>query len=398
VALELNKLSGQVSQMGRTLAERERIHEAKIGQARAALIEHGEVTAELREKIAQAHASDQSWRGADPLGNRLDERHTPAAPPCPATLIAADGSQIYPDRHGIATYYLINTGSIVLRQCSGEAPVVGSRPTVYFEDDDLYDSSSGQLRNTDYINRQRDHQEAETLAVLAEAERAALGGDISHLIVTLADGPLLPWTPQRAADEALAAEVSYLTGQLDRLRRARAVPTGYVDRPGSAYVLRTLDLIDLPLEDINRTTVRRSQYRQLTDCLLFMGLAPNERTGLFASTSEINEHYGERGHRIAFFYMNVARRPGMENAAIARVELPEWATQNAELLDQVQHAVYADCALTDFPYVLARAHELAVVALSERASFDSMVEQSMFRCGMHPAISHKARLKRLTRR
>ena len=396
MALELNKLSGQVNQMGRTLAERERSHEAKITDPRAILIEHGEVTAELREKIARAHKSDQSWRGADPLGDRLDERHIPTAPPCPATLIAADGSQIYPDRHGIATYYLINTGSIVLRQCSGEAPAVSSRPTVYFEDADLYDSA-GHLHNTDFINRQRDHQEAETLAALAEAERLALGGDIERLIITLADGPLLPWTPQRTQDEALAAEVAYLTGQLNRLRKAHAVPTGYVDRPGSAYVLRTLELMDLPLEQINQTTVRKNAYRQLTDRLLFVGLAPNERTGLFASTSEINERYREREHRIAFFYMNVARRPGEKHAIIARVELPEWATQNAELLDQIQHAIYADSALTGFPYVLVRAHEVAVVELAERASFESMVEQSMYRCGMHPTVSQKAGNKRLTR-
>jgi hypothetical protein len=397
VALELNKLSGQVSKMGRTLAERERVHEAKITEARATLVEHGEVTAELREKIARAHSSDQSWRGADPLGDRLDERHTPTSPPEPATLIAADGSQIYPDRHGVAMYYLINTGSIVLRQCSGEAPSVSSRPTVFFEDDELYDQH-GHLRNTDYINRQRDHQEAETLTALAEAERAALGGDIARLIITLADGPLLPWTPQRTPDETLAQEVSYFTGQLARLRKAHTVPTGYVDRPGSAYVLRTLELIDLPLAEINQTTVRRSQYNQLTDRLLFMGLAPNERTGLFASMSEINERYRERGHRIAFFYMNVARRPGREHAIIARVEVPEWAAHNAELLDQVQHAVYADCALTGFPYVLARAHELAVVEVVERANFEGMVEQSMYRCGMRPSVSHKAGLKRLTRR
>jgi hypothetical protein len=54
--------------------------------------------------------ADASWRGAEPLGERLDERHTPGVPPEPAILIAADGSQIYPDRHGIALYYLLNVG------------------------------------------------------------------------------------------------------------------------------------------------------------------------------------------------------------------------------------------------------------------------------------------------
>ena len=216
------------------------------------------------------------------------------------------------------------------------------------------------------------------------------------MILALSDGPLLPWAPQRGQNESLAAEVAYLTARLDRMRRARGVPLGYVDRPNSAYVLRTLELVDLEMEEIGQATVRRGKYRRLTDRLLFDYLEPNQRTGLFASTSEINEHYSEKGHRIAFFYINVARRRGAENAIIARVELPEWTIGDGPALDLIQQAVYADCALTGFPYVLARAHELAVVGTAERVHFESMLQQSMLRCGLRPATSAKAEMKRLT--
>jgi NurA domain len=395
VALELNKLSGQVDQMGQAMAERFNRHRQLIEQAQATLAEHAQVSDELKAKIRQAHAVDQSWRGAEPLGERLDERHTPAGAVQPsATLIAADGSQIYPDRHAIATYYLLNTGSIVLRQGSGQAPSVKSLPQIFFEDGDLYDEA-GRLRNAEHINRQRDRLELAALADLAEAERSALGGDIAQTILTLGDGPLLPWMPQRKANDTLQQEVAYLAGQFARLQRAHAVPTGYVDRPGSTYVLRTLELAGQSLEQINRQTVRSGRFRLLADRLLFAGLATNQRSGVFASTSEINDGIGEQGQRVAFFYANMGHRPGVQNAVIARIELPVWAAADPSTLDAVQNAIYEDCALNGFPYVLGRAHELAVVGTLERANLEAMLGQAMLRCGIMPATSAKAEYKRL---
>ena len=395
MALELNKLTNQVETMGQVIAKHQQAHVSQVSSAREALAGHALVTPALRRKIALAHREDTSWRGAEPLGDRLDERHVPAQPPRPATLIATDGSQIYPDRHGIATYYLLNTGSIVLRQGSGQVPIVDSRPEVFFEDADLYDDV-GRLRDADYVNSQRDRREIETLADLVEAERTALGGDLTRTILAIMDGPLLLWTPQRVGDREVSREVHHFTRQLDRLKRAHAIPIGYVDRPGSANVLRTLELADLPVESISREKVRSGPYRRLTDRLLFADLTPNQRTGLFASTSELNERYQAAGHRIAFFYINVARRSGPGNSLIARVELPEWAASDPAMVDLAQQAIYADCKLTGFPYVLARAHELAVVGSAERADFEAMLGQAMLRHGITPTISAKARQKQLT--
>ncbi len=395
MSLELNKLTGQVEAMGQALARRQEDHSQRGDAARAVLREHAPVTDELLAKIAEASKSDEWRRGATPLGDSLNERHRPAVEYQPATLIAADGSQVYPDRHGIALYYLLNTGSIVLRQGSGLAPTVSTRPEVFFGDVDLYDEA-GRLHDPDFINSQRDRREIECLADLAEAERQALGGDLSRGIVTLTDGPLLLWAPRQVNEREVVREIDHFTAQLDRLRRARAVPFGYIDRPGSAYVLRILELIDLPLEKINRQALREGVFRYLTDSLLFEDLRPNERTGLFVSASEISERYARAGHRIVFFYMNVAR-PGARQPIITRVEVPEWAAADSELLDLAQHAVFADCKHTGFPYVLARAHELAVVGATEHADLDAMITQFLLRNGLFPQTSAKAWQKTLTR-
>jgi hypothetical protein len=410
VALELNKLTWQVGQMGQVMAHRQRDHQDRINRARAALAEHAEVTPELRAKIRAARASDESWRGAEPLAERLDVRRRPDGPAQAVTLLAVDGSQIYPNRHDIAPYFLINIGTIVLRQGTGQAPTVDSRPTIYFDDDDLY-NDAGHLCRTEDVNAERARQELDSLVSLAEAEREALGGDLARPILALTDGPLLPWQSQRRrsrpGETGPDPDFTHFVEQIDRLCALHVIPVGYVDRPNSANLLRTLELTRLDLESIDRRAVRHGDYRLLTDRLLLADLEPNERTGVFVSTSEQNERlqqvHGEQGgYRIGFFYINAARAAEAhqrQRPAIGRVELPtwEWLTDDPAMLDLVQQALYSDADLTRYPYTLARAHELAVVGSFERSNLETMLQQAMWRNDMVPLTSDKEANKHSTR-
>ena len=398
MALELNKLTGQVTAMGQAMAARAGELSSQADKARELLAAQPEVSDELKLKIEAARRIDEWRRGCIPLGDRLDERRRPAMQPKTFTLIAADGSQIYPDRHGIASYFLLNTGSIMLRAGTGDAPTVNSVPEIFFEDADLYDEE-GRIRSAEYISAQRNRRELQALADLAEAERTALGGDIAVPIVCMLDGPLLPWMrPDPDQAEAINQELEFFAGQMARLRSAGAIPVGYIDRPGSAYVLRILELIDLPFEKITRETLRQGDFIKLTDRQLFADLAPNERTGLFEPNSDANDRYRVRsdGDRIAFTYANVARQPGRSNAAIARIEVPGWIASDPAKLDIAQAAIFANCEPTSYPYVLARAHELAVVGGAEKESLEQMLFQTMLRNGLMPEISFKATNKLLT--
>jgi hypothetical protein len=400
VGLELNKVVVPVEAMGQALAQRQEQDEDCLDRARSALKQHAEVNAELRRKISLACEVDTSWRGAVPLGERLDERRSSAPDPVPVTLIAVDGSQIYPDRHGIAPYYLLNIGSIILRQGSGSAPSTGSQPSLFFAEEELYDEK-GRLRNVEHVNRERDRREIETLSGLAESEREALGGEFSRPVLALVDGPLLFWAPSQAGDaerqdDETRRQLEHFTRQFSRLRRAQSVPIGYIDRPSSANVLRTLELAGLTPDQINRESVRTRGYGLLVDRMLFADLGPGERSGLFASTAVLNNDYAAAGHRIVFFYVNMARQEGAENAVIARVELPEWMVSDPQSLDAVVGALYADCELTGLPYALVRAHELAVVTSVERTEFEKLLGQQMIRHGLSPQRSAKAAGKRMT--
>jgi hypothetical protein len=393
--LELNRLTGQVAEMAEALAGQRRRQRDHTLRARAQLLEHAQVTDELREKLAAARRVDASWRGADPLGDRLDERSAAPEQGQPATLIASDGSQIYPDTHAIAFYYLTNIGTIVLRQGSGAAPITATAPILRMAEGDPLEEQDQDRVDTDEVNLRRDLREVEALAALARRERADLGGDMEWPVVALADGPLLPWMPQRLTDPEQRQLVKQFTAPLDDLRASYAAPLGYVDQPRSANVLRLLYLAQLPLDAISKERLRQpNAYEGLSDAALFQDLLPGQRTGLFAATSEINENFATAGHRICFCYMNVATEPGEKNASVARIEMPEWIALDAPRLEAALAAVWSDCRLLHYPYLLTRAHELALVSRQERGALEQMLRTEMMRRGLRFEESPKATTKR----
>lgn len=405
MTLELNRLTRDVDQMGQAMTVRRAELASRAAEAGRVLASQPQVTAELLQKIEKARQIDEWRRGAVPLGARLDERRRIERAVPRAVLIAADGSQIFPDRSAVTLYYLLNIGAIVFREGSGQAPGCFNQPTLYYRDEDLYDAD-GQLRTEEYIGAQRNRLELAALADLAVAEREALGGDLSTPIVVLIDGPLLPWIRSGTDNEEVAREeIDFFISQMRRLRAVQAIPIGYVDRPRSAYVLRILELINMPLEEITRDRLRFGPFVGLTDGQLFESLLPGERTGLFEPNSRANERYearsaadGVSGDRIAFCYANMARPGRNEEAELARLEMPGWVGGRPDLIDIAQSVIAANCEPGPFPYVLARAHELALVTEEERAALDELVSQVMWRHGMTPQLSTKAWTKQLTRR
>ncbi|MCO6451575.1 MAG: DNA double-strand break repair nuclease NurA [Caldilineales bacterium] len=406
--LELHYLLEEADSMSREMMVQRQTYADLAERAHKALGRFAVVDDELLDKIDRAATEDLSWRGALPLGSRLDEIHEPIGPAQDASLIGVDGSQIYPDPHGFAFYYLVNTGSVMLRQGSGQAPVTFTRPNVYYRQHEIYDENQ-QLVDNRAVNAAREMAELIELTRVAELERMYWGGDLERLVVALNDGPLLIWIGEKEFDDQKVRQrTNEYIDQLATIQTSGAIPIGYVDRPRSANIIRLLHVADLDLMHINQETIRSNRYRGLTDQELFSRLlAPNQRTGLFASTARLNYRpseskrnaldgiFEERGQQIQFFYMNVSDDPDPANARVVRVDVPAWAAGDATLLDQVQQAIYSDCEGTGYPYVLIRAHELALVSHSERRDFEQMLRIAMLRQGLLSDYSQKALLKQL---
>jgi len=385
MALELSKIVNEVEEMGRELAGRARRQRKVLPAARALLGQFADKQDELRT-VAESEAG-QRWRCASPGDERLDEGFPVGEMPDQITLVAADGSQIYPDRHGLAFYYMINVGSVVFRHGSGQAPAVGTVPRLYYLEDQVY--PGGNPVTSDLVSAERDLAEIRVLTELALAEVTA-----GEPCLALADGSLLIWLQRAALPEGQQARLlaDYLAC-LDRLR-ANAIPVlGFVSRPLSAEVVALLYLAQLEPGEIEPPGgLAETGYRGLTDRALFGTLQPGERSALFARGTASNQDFRAKGHTICFFYLNT----GTE---LARVEVPEWVVRHPEQLALAHAAVYEQCRFNSgYPYVLTRADEQAVILGEEREALESMLMRAMAQHGLAwPELSRKAQQKQVAR-
>src|SRR5512143_1674741 len=113
MSLDFLQVSQQVQKLGEKALQRQHDLQTRLGEARASLEDCAADVEPLRLKVLQvAGQHDQTLRCAIPVAEVLNA-HFPVPPELgPVTLIAADGSQIFADRHTEVEYGLVNTGAI----------------------------------------------------------------------------------------------------------------------------------------------------------------------------------------------------------------------------------------------------------------------------------------------
>lgn len=383
VTLELGKLTEQVQVMGEEFAARRRRRADRVELARRWLSRYADQGARLRHPA-------RALRAAIPSEEPLDAEHPLPAVPRRLTVVAADGSQIQPDRHGVALYYLINVGSLVYRHGSGQPPEAYSQPTLGYTEGDLYEH--GTLVGGNLLDLRRDLAELARLADLCAAESAASGP-----VVALVDGTLVLWVLEdRATEERRRARVMAYLDQLSRIRGAGAAVAAFTSRPRRTEVTRLLHLAGVE-GDGERARQEPNPLEHLSDGVVFEMLSPGARSALFVSPSPVNhDYYRPAGHTVHFFYVNLA--PEARAPAVARVEVPAWVAEDADRLALVHGAIVAQARIAgDYPYALARADELAFISGREREALDDMVIGALLRAGASPALSPKRYYKSLTR-
>jgi hypothetical protein len=381
VTLELSQLTAQVQAIGDEVAKRRSQQVDLLRMARDWLTQYadqGVVTRNAARLVHAALPTAEVWSRCTPL------------PPTPERfiVIAADGSQIHPDPHGAALYYVINVGGLVYRHGSGEAPVAHSQPSLGYTDEDLYEGSLPVAGNL--LDVRRDLAEVTLLADLCDAEP-------TRPVVALVDGTLLLWVLENLPADGRQAKVTAYLEQLSRLREAGAAVAAFVSRPRRAEVTRLLYLAHLE-GDTNRFRQVPNPLERLSDRALFGNLPPGARSALFVSPSDVNQrYYAPEGHEIHFFYLNLAAEAG--RPIVARVEVPVWVAEDAQRLATVHGAIVSQARITgEYPYALARADELAFISGPERQAFEEMVVAALVRAGVRPRMSPKAYQKSLTRR
>jgi hypothetical protein len=370
MSLDFLQVSQQVKKLGEQAVGRQHDLTDRLMQARATLESHATEIEPLQSKVQQVvHHYDATLRCAVPVTEGLNSHFPLPSMPDQVTLIAADGSQIFADRHAEVDYCLVNTGLIWMRYGSPDAPQTNIQSRLIYAD---------QLEGMtdDRLSLQRDLAERSRLLELAK--------QVPEPVITLTDGPLELWTTTleegRVAGEFKQSLEQYLA-VLNQLREMKATTAGYVDKPGADLVVRLLEVAQATTEDLAEMKKFRP-LKGVTDRELFREvLAAGERSAIFAIQSRSSSQYqGEIS--LCFFYLNVGKP---DKPYLTRVEIPRWVAEDASMLDNLHAVLVSQCRMIGtraYPYLLHRAHETALVSLEDKEQVTQMIVNELRKRGV----------------
>lgn len=384
--LDLLKCKRQINKMVAERQETSEDYHARLVRSLALIKEAAGNWRELQSKIV---ASRTTWLVAG-LTEGLLGNITTSAAPRPLAVLAVDGSQIFPDRHEIASCYLLNLGLIALYYGTGERPLLSNEPHLYYSTEDLYPRIGNRQSSIspELVGLKRTVMEMQALADLAST--AVLRG---YPTIALSDGTLILWSLEGfhpdTRDELLQG---FLCG-LDALRDTSVPCAGFISQPGATDVVNALRVYTCPeafcscdrCPYASEEVVPCEWLSGLTDAVLFGRLLqPGEITPKYYSQSKILSEYGE--NRIAFRYLHV----GPE---VVRLEFPDWLTDEQQMLlasvslDQANKGA-------GYPVALSEAHEQAVIRGADRQAFYQLLEDRMVEQGVRAQVSYKSLRKR----
>lgn len=297
--------------------------------------------------------------------------------PTPLTVVATDGSQVFPDRHLEPTCYLLNVSRVAFHYGTTEPPILEAEPFFHYRREELEELYGHVLESatTELVSALRDELELEHL--LQVARRARRPG---RPVVAVADGTLIRWMLRgmndRDAEERLIASYLALLGQF----REEEIPLfSYVSLPRNTEVVGLLRVVrgecdEPPPEETLAGLLDRFVFERV--------LEPGGRSSVFESSSKIQERYGA-ADRICYFYVHIPS-----------------ATGPGEIghLDLIHAAVLSECRKGDgYPMILSEAHEHAVIRAAEKEVFYRLIERQMQGAGLPLATSRKRRSKQAPR-
>ncbi|MCB8966966.1 MAG: DNA double-strand break repair nuclease NurA [Ardenticatenaceae bacterium] len=392
MSLEFEKLRDSLEHMAQTAAQRQRERRHFVEDLLAVLHEYANNWTEIERALDTAvdQADPKHYRAARPFSDLhpLDVPIDPPLPPATATLIATDGSQIMPDRHAAHLYYLLNIGGIIYHHGQGVPPEPFSEPELHYPQDDAAEADF--LYNSGKVSIERDKKEIGTLADKAWAYRHA-----AQPLLAILDQRLLYW-PIGGSDGQINEEVQVWLRGMTKIHDSGALLAGYIDRPMTGYVV-TLLLALTGLDDSKfewKELGKRSAGGGLADAVIYGRLLqPFQRSPVFVMIAPPNERFAEHdpANEVCFFYLHSGR-------GIARVDIPRWVAEDEERVTAVHALLVDQCQiLGDYPYVIARADEMAVVGHQDHEELNFMIDLYMQKHGLSRSLTAKQGSKGLAR-
>ncbi|MBV6397439.1 MAG: hypothetical protein HFACDABA_03053 [Anaerolineales bacterium] len=367
--INFQEIHARIQEVGAGAGERKKILDERRAKARELLADFDSQPDVLRAKVETVKSADANIRCALPRAESLAASHPARQAADDATLLAADGSQILPDRHAAIQFSLINVGAICMRLNSGQTPETFTESELLYGDELL---PRGVPLSEGMVSLRRDLAERIKLDELSNG--------IKGPVVTLTDGPIELWGA-KGEDAAAYAEFiqKYLT-ILSRLQTRGVIVAGYVDKPSADLVVRLLEIAMADHEQIQKMR-EFHPLRGVSDRWLFGErenplLGAGERSAVFGLQSSSEKNY-KGALALHFFYLNVGTDG---HPWPVRVEIPKWVAEDKEKLNLL-HAVLVDqCRMMGsrpYPYLLHRAHETAVVKHEEKQQIEQLLTMEL---------------------
>lgn len=296
------------------------------------------------------------------------------------SVLALDGSQIYPDRNlPIGECFLINIGGILL-EYSKEAKVrLFSKPKIFLPED-LDDSL---VFSKDIVDSIREELE------FSHALEFSLQNWKSNIpFLCMFDGSLIFWHLESKMPQIKTTFLKKYLNLLQMFYEHRVPIAGYISFPKSKELLSLLRFEYI--ENFRKYSPNYSVKdieNGLDIHIISSYLKEGERSAIFFNNSKISCLYPPN-LKPCFFYLHAGEE-------IGRVEVPFWVTEDENLLEMISTIILDQCKKGyGYPICLAEAHEQAVIKSSDRDLFYQILSKYLLNKKLPFLFSQKSLKKR----
>ncbi len=324
------------------------------------------------------------------------------------TLIAVDGSQIDFDRHRSPPIALVHIGYVVIiggQKGKKGRSIAGTVPWVLGYDDLVEDDQNISEEWSPTISYKRWFLETKLSICLAQVARGQTPScetcelisscevrdlprriEFTDRVLLLVDGTLIMSYLQEQSELIKKKYLDLMNEVLGGCKALRIPIVGIVSNSNAKELAETLwtAIEGRKPEEVMYKTITSDSHLLMKELSQF-----GDRTPLFRSARGILKRYKER---IGFMYVRTDNGPPL------RVEVPLYAsTQESDdpMLKWVWESILAQSAIgRGFPYILARAHEAAVIRGDDTKTFYHMVNHIITKYGGSYFESTKSRRKR----
>ena len=280
---------------------------------------------------------------------------------------AVDGSQIYSDKNYEIPLAVIQISRIFNRHTSDRDFSQDTDAIIITPDE--FEAASVYSFGSEYIDARRFSMECEGIIRLMNEHKS---------IFIMLDGALILSHINVLNKNIREIYIKSITKLLEFSEKTRNPVIGFID----TTMPRDITLMMHFLFGLRKS--------KLSDTHLFSNMLWGERTSAFLCDRDdrrgdearsVLDNYGRFRNDIGFFYM----RTGL--GLPARVEFPAWVHKEG-MVDKIADIIRAECIIRgNYPDILMRAHDAAVIRTNEHELFYGMLENF---CKVHGIKIHRS--------